>query len=229
MSLAAIKTIHTGFRQMGITEEDDKRAFYMRIVGETSLKAMSEPQRQRVIEEQRRQGFKPALKDASKTSKKRLEGKYGPKIQALWIAGFNLGVVSNGSDEALEAFVKRETASDRNNPIDGLDSARWLHKHDDAERVIKALRGWLTRAGGVDWRKNPDMPKWANQPRGQIVLAQWKILFETGKRLPVDTTLAQAAWEICGYDGKPVLNDLKPKEWQKVMNELGDRIRKVAG
>ena len=219
MTSTAIKTIHTGFRAMGLTDDDDKRAFYMRIVGQSSLKGMTDLQHQRIIEEQRRQGFKPA----SKASTKRLEGKYGPKIQAMWIAGFNLGVVSNGSNEALEAFVKRETATDRNNPIDGLDSSRWLHKHADAERVIKALRGWLTRVGRVDWKKDPDLPKWANEPSGQIVIAQWQLLTASGQT--EGKTIAQTAWSICGYDGKPLLNNLTPKEWQVVMNGLGERIR----
>lgn len=210
MSFAAIKTIHTGFRQMGITEEDDKRAFYMRVVGQTSLKAMSDQQRQRVIEEQRRQGFKPA----SKGGRKALEGKFAGKLQALWIAGYNLGVVTNGSNEALIAFVHRQT---------GLDHVRFLHHLEDADKAIDGLKQWLSRVAGVDWRDNQAMPSWARTPGYKIATAQWRILRpETGHSL---LGFGSAVHELTGRNS---MEEMTSKDWITVMNAFGMRVRRTA-
>lgn len=209
MNATAIKTIHTGFRSLGITEDDDKRAFYMRVVGQDSLKIMSDQQHQRIIEEQRRQGFKPALKG----KKKRLEGKFASKMQALWIAGYNLGVVTNGSDEALIAFVSRQT---------GLDHVRFLHHLEDADKAIDGLKQWLSRVSGVDWRVDNFMPDWARSHGYKIAAAQWNIL-HPDLRIP----LLGFGAEISELTGIYDLNDMTSKHWIVVMNELGKRIRKA--
>lgn len=205
--------INIGKNQLGL-DDDAYRGMLHRVTGKTSLRIMSEVEKQNVIEDLKQKGFNPTVKGPSNSKRKRLEGKFAPKLQALWIAAYNLGVVTNGSDEALIAFVHRQT---------GLDHIRFLHDPADAYKAIETLKKWLTRVAEVDWKKDTFLPDWANQPAGQTVTAQWRIL--TRESRTNGKGLAETVWSICGYKGKPQLNDLKKEEWQNAMNILGRRVR----
>lgn len=203
--------IHVAKKQLGL-DDDTYRALCVRITGKNSSSDMSEIERTKVIEHFRQQGFKPA----SKGTRKPLEGKFAPKLQALWIACWNLGITRSKSDQALIAFVKRQS---------GVDHTRFLIYADDADKVIEGLKSWMKREANVNWSKDKALPDWANEPHGQIVLAQWAILRKHGltdDAIPMSATI----WPLCGHTGRPVLNNLKVPEWQLVMNEFGKRVRK---
>lgn len=208
-SLAAI---HIAKKQLGL-DNDDFRAMCERVTGKRSTREMSEPQRIKLVEHFRQQGFKPV----SKGTRKQLEGKFAPKLQALWIACWNLGIIRNKSDQALLAFVKRQA---------GVDHTRFLTYDDDARKVIEALKAMMTREAGVNWSVDKFLPDWANEPHGQIVLAQWSILRSRGL---TDDNVAMSAtiWPLCGYTGRPVLSSLKSADWQVIMNKLGIKVRKT--
>jgi phage gp16-like protein len=69
-------------------------------------------------------------------------GPFHLKIKALWISGWHLGIVGNPSDEAMLAFVTRQT---------GLQALQWLRDPADAKRAIEGLKSWITRVGVVKW------------------------------------------------------------------------------
>ncbi len=127
--------IHVAKKRLGL-DDDTYRAKLEKITGKSSTKAMTEAERQAVLTVLRNEGFEPA----SKPAQKGLQGKFAKKLQALWIAGYNLGVIRDRTDAALLAFVKRQT---------GLDHSRFLHHADDARAAIEALKGWLKREAGV--------------------------------------------------------------------------------
>nr|WP_278437071.1 regulatory protein GemA [Brucella anthropi] len=216
MSMAIAK-INIGKQQLGL-DEDTYRELLFRVTGKVSLRAMSSDEHQLVLDDLQTKGFKPTSKGASKGRKKRLEGRYAAKMQALWIAGYNLGVVTNNADEALIAFVHRQT---------GLDHIRFLHDPADANKAIETLKKWLEREAGIDWKKDSFLPSWANEPHGQIVTAQWRIL--TSKGLTPRASMAAEIWSITRRKGKPQPNELTKAEWQMVMNSLGRRVRKALG
>lgn len=200
--MTALATIHIGLKQLGIAE-DDARDLYERLTGERSLRAMRPSQHQALIDELKRLGFKPA----STESRRRLDGKYAPKLQALWIAGYNLGLIRNRDDAALLAFVKRQT---------GIDHTRFLHYSDDASKAIEALKAWLARDGGVDWRTWKD---WEPSNGCRIAMAQCLILDpEHG---------ARDFWPtVCEAGGISAPNQFNSeRDWHRVMNALGARIR----
>lgn len=215
---SALATIHTGKKALGL-DEDTYRAMLERITGKTSARDLSESERRRVIEEMRRQGFK----GASKGARKPLEDRFAKKLQALWIAGYNLGLIRERDDKALLAFVKRQT---------GIDHVRFLHDADDAAKAIEALKGWLARAGGVKWRVS-DTHKWLNNPGYRIAYAQWVRLFNA-----MSDTLPPHKQKGSLYIVRPfkdTIEDISGKEpqnlsdsdWIKVMNALGRKIRKT--
>lgn len=205
---SSIAAINIAKSQLGL-DEDTYRAKLQNITGKSSLREMTEPERQKVLTVFRNEGFKPK-------ASRGLTGKYAGKLQALWIAGYNLGLIRDRRDSALEAFVKRQT---------GLDRARFLHVHDDAKLVIEALKAWLARDGKVVWDKTPQ--SWQTSDGAKIAWAQWKIL-----NPGADLIMRK------GFDGEVLrisccsassLSGVPDRAWQPVMNAFGERIRSRKG
>ncbi len=204
----ALAAIHVARKQLGL-DDDTARDLYARVTGKRSLRDMSPGEQDRVVQELRKQGFTRS----SNGARKPLEGKFARKLQALWIAGWNLGVVRDRDDKALISFVERQT---------GLSHVRFLHDPADSREAIEALKGWMERAAGVDWSAGFDRPEWLRKPGAQIAVAQWNIL--------VGAEMKEAS--IRGFrnfvaaKAKPV-DQMEDRDWVPVMNALGVRVREV--
>lgn len=204
--MTSLAAIHTGKKALGL-DDDTYRAMLARITGKQSAAVLSEKEREKVIEEMRRQGFRKALKPSQKV----LEGRFAKKLQALWISAYNLGLISDRRDKALLAFVKRQT---------GIDHTRFLHNADDAFKVIEALKAWLSRAGGVDWKgcKNND---YTDLSGFRIAAAQWCLLYKNDlEQLRSFTTF------VTSKINKP-LSQSSEEDFIMIMNVLGKEIRKA--
>ena len=212
--MRALAAMHAGKKQLGL-DDDTWRVMLMRVTGKSSARDMTETERNRVVEELRAKGFKPGFLPASKGGRTRLEGKFVPKLHALWIAGWNLGVVRDRDDKAMIAFVQRQT---------GLDHVRFLHDPADAARAIEGLKGWLGRAAGVDWSDGNHLPAWLRCDGAKVALAQWRRL------TPGDEHSVRAS--IAGFrrfvmeTARPI-DQMQPRDWIPVMNTLGERVRRV--
>lgn len=195
--------IHVGCKQLGIGE-DDRRALYRRVTGKDSLTKMSVKEHQAVVEELKSKGFKAVSNH--------LQGRFAKKLQALWIACWNLGLTRDKSDRALLAFVKRQT---------GIDHTRFLTSANDADKVIEALKGWMVRDAHVCWQTENVMPPWSKQPGYRIAAAQYRILLSRKKSCGSGSEFG----EYCRQLVQKPLHDLKADDWQVVMNALGRQIR----
>lgn len=202
--MRSLAAIHVAKKQLGL-DDDTYRAMLTRLTGKQSAKDMNETERFTVIEALRQQGFKKV----SKPSQKRLESKFAPKLQALWIAAWNLGLVKNRTDKALISFIKRQT---------GIDHVRFLRYPDDAAKVIEALKAWLARDGGVDWIGAATLADYQQSNGYKIAKAQANKLNLSCQ------TIWPAVFEIIGEIAPERITD---KQWQTVMNALGERLRKA--
>lgn len=207
--MSALRAIYAGARDLGL-DEDTRRDLFERVTGKRSLKAMNENEQQRVVEELRRQGFTKAS-----GNRKKLTGKYAPKLQALWIAGWNLGVVRSKDDKSLLAFVKRQT---------GLDHTQFLHHQDDAMRAIEALKKWLAREADVNWSRAKDQTPVQLMDGYKISVAQFA-------KLNPDLGVAELSnrfWiEVSALNG-PIMSQeqlLERDFWIPVMNAFGKQVR----
>ena len=157
---AAIKMIHVAKREIGIAD-DDYRALLERVTGCASLREMTDRQHHDVIGEMKRLGFQTKPKTGA------LQGPYAAKLLALWLSGWNLGVVRSRHSTALISFVERQT---------GISHVRWVRDHDDAMKAIEALKQWIARESGVVW------PPYSPDPRPlkvAVIAAQhWILGFE---------------------------------------------------
>lgn len=207
--MSARVTIHVARRQLGL-DDDTYRAVLIRVTGKSSSGDMTEAERQAVLQEFERLGFRKT----SKGSRKPLEGRFAKKLQALWIAAYNLGVVRNRDDRALNAFVKGRT---------GLDDVRFLHQPARAERPIEALKSMMATKAGVDWSDGKHLPDYARRDGFRIARAQWAILEKAGLRSGgVDGLRAHVAAQT----GKG-LSAMSERDWIPVMNGLGEDVRRI--
>lgn len=189
----SIAAMHVAKKELGLDDET-YRAALLQVTGKSSSAAMSEAERQKVLEHFRDRGFKAQ----STGSRKRLDGRFAPKLQALWIAGWNLGLVRDRDDRALISFVKRQT---------GIDHVRFLRHGADATKAIEGLKGWLERSGGVDWKAFTD-------PADCIVAAQYRRL----EAAFVSRPALRPQRAVAAPNGT---------DRQKLMNDLGELIRKL--
>ncbi|MDQ0454690.1 regulatory protein GemA [Rhizobium paknamense] len=211
---SSIAAIHVAKKQLGL-DDDTYRAKLEKITGKASVKLMTEAERQTVLTVFRNEGFAPAPAGAGK--RKSLTGKFAKKLQALWIAGWNLGVVENRDDAALLAFVTRQT---------GLDHVRFLHHADDARSAIEGLKRWLAREAGVSFGNNNGYD-WLSSDGAKIAWAQWRILYP-GCSLIVRQGFDQEVMALAGDDVRWI-GDLTARHWQLVMNAFGERVRARKG
>lgn len=207
--MSALAAIHVAKKQLGL-DEDTYRAALVNITGKASTRDMTEAERNKVVAAFRDRGFKPG----SNGTRKPLEGRYAKKLQALWIAGWNLGVFRNRDDKALIAFVKRQTK---------LSHVQFLHDEADARKAIEAIKAWLTREAKVNWSVTTLTPPWLQFTGAQIAVAQWNILVAAEEVHPS----MDGFWKLAIEFGKPVSHITDEREWQPIMNRLGARVRKV--
>lgn len=199
---SSIAAIHVAKRDLGL-DEDTYRAKLANITGKTSVKDMTEAERQTVLTVFRSEGFKPKA-DRRANGRLKLSGRFAGKLQALWIAGWNLGIFRSRDDAALEAFVKRQT---------GLDAVRFCRDVNDARKAIEALKAIIAREGGVDWSAiSEHAPLYRDADGYRIAKAQSKVLGDDLKEFEV------AAYGISTAPDQGRL-------WVGVMNRLGERVR----
>lgn len=202
---SSIAAIHVAKKQLGF-DDDTYRAKLRVITGKTSTKSMSETERQKVLTVLRSEGFKPVERRTN--GRQKLTGPFAKKLQALWIAGYNLALIEMNDDAALLAFVKRQT---------GIDHTRFLHFPDDAAKAIEGLKRWLARDGGVDWAVYREEPPYLSVPGCRIARAQWKLL----------AGVSNDFWDVVTdlLDLDETDRDLTSNQWITVMNSFGTRIR----
>jgi hypothetical protein len=134
---AAIKMIHVAKRELGMNDDDYRVVLGRATRGATtSLREMTDGQLQAVIGEMKKLGF------AAKSKAGEQLGPFGPKLLALWLSGWNLGVFRDPGQKALVAFVERQTKIAR---------VQWVRDPRDAAKAVDGLKLWIAREADVEW------------------------------------------------------------------------------
>ncbi|WP_154124185.1 gp16 family protein [Grimontia hollisae] len=141
-----IQLIHVGKRELQL-DDDTYRALLSRETGKASCSTMKIAELDKVLAAMERQGFKRQKKGKAVASGKR----YSPKskgyrtevhkIRAIWITMAKQGFVRDGSETALDAYVRRMTSRSKGK---GVDAVAWL-KDDQAYMVLESLKRWHRR------------------------------------------------------------------------------------
>jgi phage gp16-like protein len=130
-----LSKVHIARKELALAEES-YRAILQRIAARSSAADCTDEQLDAVLAEFKRLGWSP------KTRRPRSSVPHVRKIYALWTA--LKPHLDDGSDKALRAFVRRQTAN-KAHP-DGIASPEWLDA-EQANRVIEGLKAWGTRLG----------------------------------------------------------------------------------
>lgn len=210
--MTLVGRIHAAAKLAGL-DDDTRRAKLANIVGKSSTKDMTDAEQRRVLEVFENEGYvssKPRIDGRAK--KLPFDGKFVPKFRALWIALYNLGVVDDRRDSAIEAFALGRQ-------VKGLSDIRFIHKFRDAEAVIEGMKAMLIRAG-VDFADRRPCPDFMLKHGYKIARAQWAILAPRSAKdfWPVVTDL---------LDQDETTRNLTDAQWITVMNLLGERVRKM--
>ncbi len=203
-----IAAIHVAKKHLGL-DDDTYQAKLKNITGKTSTKDMTDAERQQVLTVFRNEGIQPAPISPRPNGRAKLTGRYAGKLQALWIACYNLGIVENRDDAALIAFVKRQT---------GIDHVRFVKFADDAQKAIEALKAWMAREGGVVWSNVEAFSDYDRTDGYKIAWAQWRKLYRPATS---SSAFRAAVTELT----RVPLDRCTPEDWITVMNALGHQIR----
>ncbi|TYC53807.1 regulatory protein GemA [Rhodobacterales bacterium] len=202
--MSALAKIHV-LKSKAKLDDDSYRDILERETGKRSSKGMSQVEQLKVI---------TALEAiAPKQVGQTVAGSFARKLQALWIAGYNLGVVDDRSDKAMVAFLRRQT---------GLDHHRFLQDPRDANKAIDALKLWIRRSTG-----NPDLfirdqsqSALNNDHRFQVCRHIWSEL-EKKNRTPA-ASLNDYLAERSGHED---ILQQSSADWISAMNALGALLR----
>jgi phage gp16-like protein len=206
-----IAKLHIAKKQLGLDEEIYRDALEL-ATGARSAKAMTDAQLVAALEHFKTKGFDDKSKTVAPATP------YLRKLQALWVSAWNLGLVRDRRDSAMEAFVQRQT---------GLASARWLVDHAAAKKAIEALKDWMAREAQVDWNmgRRKHAPGYYNLPAFQVCAAQWRLLQKAGLRFHVS---ADASCDVEAY-GRKILGgnvaEWPNATWARLTRIFGAEIR----
>lgn len=165
---ALIGKVHVAKKEMQV-DEDSYRRLLVRVTGHASAADCSDEQLVRLVEEFRRLGWQAKPKAASsarrfKDCKRMADHAAARKARALWISLHHLGAVANPSEEALEAFAKRQLGCETmqwadQTRMDSLIEALvaigkrhgWDPKHKDVKVIkVRLLRALLVKLFNAD-------------------------------------------------------------------------------
>lgn len=205
--MSTLKAIHVKRRQVHSLKEDDAwRDFVEKHTGQRSTRGLSPKQTKALLAALDAMG-------ATRTSKRKpISGPYAKKIQALWIACWNMGLVKSRDDRSLNRFAVRQAK---------VGHASWIREPEDAEAVIEALKKMLERKG-VSWRDRKLAPTYTRLPGYKIALAQWWLV-QAAK--PPFSDLKFDDW-VFQQTGVP-MPECTPHNWMDLMNTLGRVVRQI--
>lgn len=155
-------------KELGLDDDAYRDIIAQRFDGKTSRTQLGTAQLGELIDHFKTLGFKPKRKAPKRAGRARLaDSDTARKIRALWISLYHLGVISDPSESALGAFIKRQAK---------VDDAAFLVP-EQSYKVIEALKSWAEREAKVNWSPYPiGFRDKIERPRCRILEAQWKIL-----------------------------------------------------
>lgn len=207
-----IATIHTLRRNAGL-DEDTYRDLLESETGKRSAKDLTVRESSRVIE--RLRGTTDGIAAGAVAG---LDTNVGRKLRALWIAGYDLGIVHNRTDRAMLSYLERQT---------GVSHVNFLREPSAGARAIEGLKAWLAREGKVQWPVEAADSEQGKANKRAVIEAIWLRLVDIGDIEPYTAhqplfSLDRYAYKVTKLNG---WNFFQPHHYDQVQNALGRRIR----
>ena len=223
-----IKAVHARGRALGIDAET-RRAMQIRITGHASCREMNAADLRGVLAEMDRsrpatEGPRAARGQAGRAGDRLPDTAHRGKLRALWISGWHLGVVHDRTDAGLAAFIT--------SPME-LGAAKWAREDRYTVKAVEALKAWLAREAGVDWRPYVRVRRDGgvdeiDNPRARVLEAQWRILAGLGAvRIADPGALSNYAARHAGIARTISHTQLDAERADALIRHLGGRIRRA--
>lgn len=132
-SRAALAKIHIAKKELALTDEVYRDILQLHFKVDSAAK-LDDRQATVLLNKFRAKGWKSQPSRTKPTSPRHEDGQMR-KIVALWITLNQEGVIKNGSDKALQAYVKRQT---------GVENLRWCSP-SQLWTLIEGLKRWARR------------------------------------------------------------------------------------
>lgn len=156
-----IKLIHIAKRDLKL-DEDTYRQALTGVTGKASCSSMGICDLEKSLEYFKRMGWKPKQQSTKYSPKTRdkIQHDVIDKIRAIWITMYKEGMIKDGSDAALDRWVKRTTAS--MNDGKGIECVEWLRGARAwlRNKTLESLKQWQSRVSN----------QWLNQDLRTISL-----------------------------------------------------------
>lgn len=227
-----LKAMHARARERGLDEATRRDLIERVSAGRTrSARDLTMQELVDVIDAMGSRTLKPAANQARQTTPRSQRRPQVAKAVALWRSLYNLGVTRDGSERALDAFVRGQNF--------GVDALTWADA-PALNKIIEALKDWLVRAGGPveitpedleqlnDWRLGALLPPAdaGLAAKARLIEAQWQRLaalgvFRTGNQARLDTWLRKVA-------GVAATQFLSAPAADRIIEDLGAWLRRVA-
>lgn len=209
-----LSTIHV-LKAKAKFDDDTYRDFIaQRAGGKRSAKELTTSEAGRVIEDLRSLIGEAGIRGAVAG----LDSAIGGKLRALWIAGYDLGVVRDRTDRAMLAFLQRQT---------GVSHTRFLQDPRAGTAAIEGLKSWLERTAGVNW---PGGTGDIIANKRAVLDAQWRKLIAIGAVKAVGQAVDPME-DLQFYAVRIVRHNqwgtMEAHHYDQVQNALGRKLRGV--
>lgn len=217
--------IHVAKSNLALAD-DSYRAILERVAGVESSAKLDAAGRRKVLDHFKSLGWNPeGARRKRAGDRPRASTWAAPKIRALWLSLYHLGELTDPSESALAAFVKRQT---------GSDALQWLTPAE-ANAAIEGLKGWCERVGFIQpadadvsqiatWRRTAGLPETGPgfAAKAALIQRQWDVLIalgamRTGAWARLDTYLRR--WGVAAP------HFLAPEDADQVIEALGRWVR----
>lgn len=212
---AMLAKIHVAKKQLGL-DEDDYRQILLEEAGRTSAGDCSEAELERVLRRFEAKGFKPLPKAGAQAASRPAQHPVARKARALWISLHHLGAVEKPSEQALEAFARRQLKCERLVWADQRQGYRLI----EALKAMAVRHGWpQTDAAGAALSTRA-----LNEGLCRAIL--WKL--KGADAIPADWTIDTAAFRLCGIE-TGAEGPMDGEAYQRLAQALGQKLRAAGG
>lgn len=135
-----LKLVQIGKRDLQLSDEQ-YRDLLEEVTGQRSARGLPDFKLGKVVDRMKSMGFVPITKAVPRRNPGIPRTAEAAKIKAIWITMHKQGFVRDGSDGALNAYVKRMTS--KINGV-GVERLEWLNG-DQSVYVLEAIKRWHSR------------------------------------------------------------------------------------
>lgn len=207
---ALLAKVHLAKKEMAMVE-DDYRQLLADTTGHMSAGDCSEAELTAMVEAMKSRGFKPRPAGSGRRGQV-ADHPSARKARALWISLYQLGAIDNSSDQALEAFARRQL---------GCDRLQWANQ-GQSYKLIEALKAIAERHGWSQEQVTTSFGIKALRLRlAQAILAKLKARDLAG----ADWSLETAAFRLLGIEREASSDFWELGDIDALTQGLGAKLR----